>query len=317
LNTNPAIHKLFYLVFMIIVSACQTIMPVPTATPLVEPAQTNTPIPITTPTPILPPTEVPAPLGELSFSDRPDDHPDKYQIHVLYVVPMDFYDTKRYFDGSIDENMKLMNEWFADQTDGRSFILDTYQGSLDITYIQLPATEDEIAEYAKNEHRKYDLEFDGIQYLHYAIEDYIYQMEDLPFEPRKLYVAYVEFSLAYTCSDAQSGKGYLVAKVFPSAYSLYHKVNCSYFSSQSLDDKYGVWESITAHETIHLLAIPAASCPSNGIDANYHIEDPETPDDIMGAGMYSENPVLDPNHDDYYLTDKPCLDLADTPYLYS
>ncbi|MBC7879451.1 MAG: hypothetical protein H7Y59_19965 [Anaerolineales bacterium] len=301
---NLTINKFPFLLLILMALACQTIMPVPTATPLVEPTQTNTPI--TTPTPILTPTEIPAPIGELSYSDRPDNHPDKYQIHVLYVVPNGFNDTERYFDGSIDESMELMNEWFAEQTSGRSFILDTYQGNLDITYIPLPVTEDEILEYAKNEYGKYDLEVDGTRFLSEAMEDYIYQMKEFPLKPRKLYVAYFEISQAYTCGWSQSGKGYLIAKVFPSAYSVRDKIDCIDY----------LWENVIAHEIIHLLGFPSSySCFSHPDDDGAHVFDPETPDDILRGGVYSENPVLDPNHDDYYLIDKPCLDLADTPYL--
>jgi hypothetical protein len=290
--------------------ACQTVSRLPelvfaTAMPSHTPATESTP------------NGQVDPLRDLSYADRPDDFPDQYQIHVFYVVPKNFTDTTRYFDGSIDENMRLMNTWFADQTGGRSFTLDTYQGSLDITYIPLPATEEELFDHAKSEYGKYDVEFDGKQYLSTALEDYLYQMKPRPFQPRKIYVAYVEISQAYRCGTSQSGYGFLVAKVFPGAYSLQDAIDCEDSSSQWRDGETGYWEHLLAHEVIHLLGFPNGSqsaCSSHRTEDLLHIFDPQTPNDIMEQYI-GENPVLDPNHDDYYLLDKPCLDLADSPYL--
>jgi hypothetical protein len=48
-----------------------------------------------------------------------------------------------------------------------------------------------------------------------------------------------------------------------------------------------------------------------------HINDPLYPNDIMSSnfGLYDQNPVLDPNHDDYYLLNSNCPDLAESPFL--
>ena len=59
-----------------------------------------------------------APPGGHSNYDRPDDSPGKYQIHILYVVPKGFEYPIRDLDGSIDEQISLVNEWFASQADG-------------------------------------------------------------------------------------------------------------------------------------------------------------------------------------------------------
>lgn len=260
--------------------------------------------PLTTQTP----TEGIASLGELSYKDRPDDNPDKYQIHVLYVVPKDFTDTTRYFDGSIEDDMLSMNKWFYEQTDGQAFVLDTYQGKLDVTYIQLPVTDEEFfIEAAK----KYENEpnITMMQLISHGMEDYFYQMDELPLKPRKLYVAYFEISKVSDCGWSQSGKGYLVAKVFPSAYNVRDNINCSEDGSKM--------EYTIAHEIIHLLGFPSEyTCYSHPVDGGAHIFDPNSPDDIMGIGVYGQHPVLDPEHDDYFLIEKSCLDLADTPYLY-
>ena len=276
-----------------------------------------TPVPTATPTLIPTVTPVPAPIGQLSFVDRPDDYPGFYQVHVLYVVPKDFLSTTRYLDGSIDESMRLVNEWFASQKDGQFFVFDTYQGKLDITYIPLSVTEDEILEYTKEKYGKYNSEISGLVNLSVAMEDFIYQLDEWSFASRKVYVAYFEISKSHVCGNGRSGYGYLVATLFPSAYSLRDQIDCSEFSDQSLDGIRGVWENIIAHEIIHVLGVPGySSCPKHPDGDGAHILDPETPDDIMGSGMYSENPVLDPNHDDYYMIDKTCFDLADSPYLY-
>src|SRR5690349_16011767 len=123
--------------FSIAMLACQFVSDLP-ALILTTPTSTLTPTPAFTPTPVV------ASLDELSYSDRPDDDPDKWMIHVLYVVPEDFTDTTHYFDGSIDESIRLVNEWFFEQTDGKSLAFDMYEGQLDITYVPIPLLDDEI-----------------------------------------------------------------------------------------------------------------------------------------------------------------------------
>jgi len=272
--------SLFFLFVLFFSSACQ----------LTNPNNTwNFPTP--TVTPAFTPTPVPAPLGELSYSDRPDDYPGFYQIHVLYVVPKDFTDTTRYFDGSIDESVRLMNEWFASQKDGQFFILDTYQGKLDITYVRLPVSEGKIFEYTKEKYGDYGEDPDDLSGLGKAMVDFISSLDVIPpYQIQKIYIAYFEVSESFVCGETVS----FITVVYPDATNLRDQVDCKIFSGQLLDGQRGVWENILAHEVIHVLGFPVKACTPRNVDNDMHIYDPDTPDDIMGSGMWNDNPVLDP-----------------------
>ncbi len=130
-----------------------------------------------------------------------------------------------------------------------------------------------------------------------------------------MYVAYYEVSQAYICGDS-AGAGKRIIGMYPSAYSLRDLSSCAAISDRSLDNERGVWEHLLVHEIIHSLGF-ANRCSSHVVEGDIHIDDPETPNDIMGTklGLYAANPELDPNHDDYYLTDLTCPDLADSPFL--
>jgi hypothetical protein len=225
--------------------------------------------------------------------------------------------SERDLDGSIEESLRLMNDWFADQTGGRSFVLDTYQGRLDITYMPIPLTEQGLLDYTyKTYYGQYNKGFSESNYLSYALEDFVYHANLPIFKQEKLYLAYFEISKAYTCGEYGSTRSAHVAVVYPSAFSLRDQINCSIYSNEVGDNTRGIWENILAHEVIHSLGFVEYGCALNGTP-DHHVEDPETPDDIMGIGMYSDNPVLDPNHNDYYEKHRPyCADLADSPYLY-
>ena len=263
------------------------------------------------------PTTV-APLGQHSYSDRPDDFPGVYQIHVLYVVTRDFSYTVRDLDGSINEQVRLVGEWFSDQTDSTSLRFDTYQGAPDITLVVLPVTEGELYSFVLQEYGKYDSAFHGLVFLHNGLEHWLDVVDrgSPVFSPGKLYLTYFESSFAYVCGDGPVS-GSRIIGVYPSAYNLRDKNDCLAFLGEGQDNRRGVWEHILTHEILHALGFPA-SCASNlGADA-VHIDDPATPNDIMGSqlGIYDPNPVLDPNHDDYFMTDKgDCPDLSSSPFL--
>jgi hypothetical protein len=74
-----------------------------TPTIVVEPS--STPVPPTI-------TPIPAQIGERSFTDRPDDHPDRYQFHVIYALFKDQDDRERDLDRSIARAIDRANVWF-------------------------------------------------------------------------------------------------------------------------------------------------------------------------------------------------------------
>ncbi len=262
-------------------------------------------------------TATPSPLGQHSYTDRIDDHPLEYQFHVLYVINADTQNAVRDIDGSIDENVRLMNEWFASQSNGATFRFDTYKQELDITLITLPITEAGMFDYVERQYSQHDLRFDGMVFLHDGLEDWLERLNQIrPFmQTGKIYVAYYEISKSFTCGDS-AGAGKRVIGMYPSAFSLRDNGACAAAADQSLDNERGLWEHILGHEIIHSLGF-ANSCATHAIQKDIHIDDPATPTDIMGIrqGLYAADPVLDPNHDDYYMTDFDCPDLANSPFL--
>jgi len=262
-------------------------------------------------------TATPSPLGQHSYTDRIDDHPLEYQFHVLYVINADTQNAVRDIDGSIDENVKLMNEWFSSQSTGTTFRFDTYQQELDITLVTLPITEAGMFDYVKKQYSQHDERYDGMVFLHDGLEDWLERLNQIrPFmQTGKIYVAYYEISKSFTCGDS-AGAGKRVIGMYPSAFSMRDDSECAAAADQSLDNERGLWEHILAHEIIHSLGF-ANSCATHAIQKDIHIDDPATPTDIMGVrqGLYATNPVLDPNHDDYYMTNLDCPDLADSPFL--
>ncbi len=257
-------------------------------------------------------------LGDHSYRDRPDDMPGQYQIHVLYVVTKDFDYTVRDLDGSINRQIELVNDWFSDQTNGSTLRFDTYEGSLDITLVILPVKESELFSYVLKNYEQYDANYHGFIFLHNALEDWLnITNQTTPFfSPGKLYLTYFESSMSYVCGDGPTAKSRIIG-VYPGAHNLRDKNECAAFLGKDHHDLPGVWEHILAHEIIHALGFPSACAKNLDVD-HVHIFDPFAQNDIMGTnpGIYDPHPVLDPNHDDYYMTNNPaCPDLADSPFL--
>ena len=85
-------------------------------------------------------------VGGRQFEDQPDDHAaGTQQVHVLYVVPSDGEDRGYDADGTIAASVEVATEWMSDQTGGMPFRLDTVDGALDITFVQLDSTDEELA----------------------------------------------------------------------------------------------------------------------------------------------------------------------------
>lgn len=298
--------------------ATSTCRPIQAITKFPNQGKENTRTRTTPTTERMPETNPIARLGIHSYYDRPDDFPGLYQFHVLYVVTEDFKYTTRDLDNSIKEETKLVNEWFSSQTNGKTLRLDTYQGQLDITFIILPLTETELFSYTAQNYGKFDPTFHGLIYLHYALEDWLEKANGIsPFLfPGKIYITFSESSLAYVCGDGPVN-GSRIVGLYPNAYNLRDQNDCSAFLGARKQDQRGVWENILAHEMIHALGFPS-SCASNLDEDKVHINDSVNKNDIMGTdlGIYDQNPVLDPNHNDYYLMNSPsCPDLSQSPFL--
>ena len=259
-----------------------------------------------------------SPIGQHSYSDRPDDDPGLYQIHILYVIPNGFNYSNRDIDGSINRHIDLLNEWFASQTDGLKIRFDTYQGELDITFVQLALYEEEMISYLEEQYSQYDKSHQGLIFLRNGLEDWLnkYNEKNQILYPGKLYLTYFEISESYVCGDGPTQSSRVIG-LYPRAFNVRDQNDCKAFLGYDQEHKRGIWEQLIVHEIIHALGFPN-KCSPNIDEDGVHISDPTTPNDIMGAqlGIYDPTPVLDPNHNDYYhLIDKNCPNLSESPFL--
>ncbi len=78
-------------------------------------------------------------FGGRTTEDRPDTT-DLAQIHTIYFVPSDGADNSLDIDGTLEDALAAMNQWFENETPGRRLRLDTYdlKGVVrpDITFVR-------------------------------------------------------------------------------------------------------------------------------------------------------------------------------------
>lgn len=260
-----------------------------------------------------PPTPAPvAPLGERSYADRPDDAPGMYQVHFLYVLPADGTDYQRDLDGKIDVTVDTVNEWFAGQSGGSKFRFDTYQGELDITFVQIGMTSRQVIDASVSQ-------YGGKYWIRDILEAEL--VKTRLFQPGKIYVSMFEItSHPGTCADAAHPDDLMgrMAGLYTSAI-LDDGYDCA-------SESFGAGNSYTdmgvIHEIVHTLGF-AASCGANPTSAENFSHTGDDNADLMwapdaGSTLYwdSDNMTLDPGNDDYYDHDIPnCPDLADSAFL--
>jgi hypothetical protein len=304
------------LLLALFISACQSVattMPVapPTSTST-APVQTPTPPPTVTPTIELTATLVPAPLGERSYHDRSDDDPNPYQVHLLYVLPADAADQQRDLDGKINITVEAVNQWFFEQSGGSKIRFDTYQGQLDITFVQMELTSAQF-------HEASVATYGGPYWIRDILEENLSKMN--LFQPRKIYLAMFEIDKhPVACADAAHPpdlKGQL-AGLYPSAV-LDSGWNCA-------DEPFGA--GVTSadmgviHEIVHLLGF-ASSCGKNPTSSDNTSHTGDFNNDLMWAPdansteyWDTDHMELDPGNDDYFNHSIPnCPDLANSAYL--
>ena len=83
----------------------------------------------------IPPTVLDNPVGMRSSADRPDDISGP-QIHVVYATRTGDEDRELDRNGSVDGSFEIIQEWLESEI-GRTLRLDTYDGELDVTYLQV------------------------------------------------------------------------------------------------------------------------------------------------------------------------------------
>ena len=80
--------------------------------------------------------------SERTHVDRPDEH-EGPMVKFLYVVPSFATDRERDIDGEIASYVYHANEWLASQNGGFGVRVDTFEGALDVPYVEIETTPEE------------------------------------------------------------------------------------------------------------------------------------------------------------------------------
>ena len=224
------------------------------------------------------------------------DQPDELEsiIHLAYVLPADGADEEWDINGTIESIVASMQEWLSERANGRELRLDSTRGSLDITFVRLQRTSDQIAQ-------------SGFTPGPLTDELYSAGFND----PNKIYAVWYPFP--GRAGDIEDVCG---------LQSNWQDVRFAFSFFERLAPRNNACmnqHTIMLHEIFHALGAVSPCAP------NYLIELPESraghvgddPNDLMYAGDRIGIPVeLDKDHQDYFgHAAAGCPDTADSPYL--
>lgn len=247
------------------------------------------------------PTPERATTEEYSTTDRPDEV-NGYQIHFIYALPSDGKDDQLDVSGRIALSAAAMNGWLHGKT-GSRLRYDTYQGEVDISFMLLDATAEQIS----------DLGTDILSLMEYEIKTSGFNSD------HKLYVVYYDgffVSSEGYCGLASyppDGAG-ITAVLLLRGYNPKLDLTCPRQFTQS-EDFTGYFEMTILHELLHLMGM-VPECAPNFADG--HVRD--SSQDLMYYqydGSYSPlYTYLDLHNNDYFgHANLDCPDLARSIYL--
>ena len=234
-------------------------------------------------------------------TDRPDEV-DGPQVHVVYAVPSDGEDRHLDDDGTLEGSVTSFQRWLAGETSGANLRMDTYQGSLDVTFVRLDATDAELAAQGA--------------FVREGIEA---RLQASGFRgPDKIYAVYYDGTSTYSCGGA-----FWPPRLPGSVVAVYLRglpsgpAPCASNRFAGASDAPAYWEYGMLHEILHGFGL-VAECAPNHHRAG-HVTAPN--DDLMWAGdvgYWTFPAKLDVGRDDYYGHGRSdCPDLARSPYLTS
>lgn len=222
------------------------------------------------------------------------------QIHVVYALPSDGVDRRLDETGALEGSVGSFQAWLATETGGANLRFDTYQGSLDVSFLRLAATDAAVAARGA--------------FVREAVEQ---ELRGAGFDHRdRIYAVYYDGSSSYACGGA-----FWAPQVSGNAIVMYLRgrpsgVLCELngFAAASAPPTY--WEYAMLHDILHGLGMVATCAPHHHLSG--HVSD--FANDLMWAGNrpWLFPARLDIGRDDYYGHGRSnCADLARSPYLTS
>jgi hypothetical protein len=244
------------------------------------------------------------PVLARSTVDRSDDVRRKPQVHVMYVLPSDGPDRTLDTDGTLKNTVSSFQGWLAGKTQGKQALrIDTFNGSLDITFFRLSRTDEEIASFGPFVRDQIEAELVAAGLT----------------AENKVYAVYYDGTSTFACGGAAwpptiPGR---VAALYLHGLPQ-GPVPCSSNVFAGPGGAPTFLEFAMLHEIIHTLGF-VPTCAPNHWRAGHVSDDPN---DLMWAGDGPwvpsgwENVVLDAGNDDYYRAHiRGCLDLARSSFL--
>jgi hypothetical protein len=232
-----------------------------------------------------------------SEADRPDDTAMP-QVHVIYALPSDGRDRALDTDGTLTNSVASFNAWLASKTSGRPLRLDTYHGSLDVSYLRLNRTDSDLAATG------------------HVVDTILPAVQAAGFDaPHKIYAVYYDGTSKEACGQAPS-PGHIAAMYLHGLPD--SPVPCDSASFAGAGGAPGYAEFIMLHQIMHALGVVPSCAPHQWRGG--HVSD--NPNDLMWAGNGNWAPdgwnsvILDAHNDDYYKAGiAGCFDLDSSPYL--
>lgn len=242
--------------------------------------------------------------AELALPRATQDRPDEAvgaQLHAVYAVPSDGEDRGLDTSGAISASVDAFQRWFAAESGGRLFRLDTSGGELDVSFVRLRKSNAELVATGA--------------YVRTEIESMLRETGFI--RPGKLYAVYYDGGSNYSCGGGawppelpgQVGAVYL--RGAPAGW-----IPCSSNPLAAPGGTAGYMDFAMLHELVHTLGFVATCAPHHTLRG--HASD--SPNDFMWAGdqPWQLPPRLDIGRDDYYGHGRAdCPDLARSEYLTS
>jgi hypothetical protein len=238
-------------------------------------------------------------LNERVTEDRPDEKTG-HQVHVIYALPFDATEDEQLDQkGTIEESLRILNNWFELQV-GKKLRFDTYGGGkLDVTFMQLARTDSDMQGLPRSSVRK---ELDEQLYLH--------GFDNV----EKAYLVY------YGGKGEQCGRGAWPPTLQGNVAALYigPASGCRTVPFAAGDEQPKYLEFLALHEILHVLGFVPECAPNYARTG--HVDDSR--EDVMFSSdatgtVLGEPSKIDVNVDDYFHKGAipGCLDLANSAFL--